>query len=136
MNIPMYSHTITIFPMKKFSIFILLAFAAISMRAEQISSVEPSGSWIYLYNAKGQKYKTLSASSVGTVLGYSSSFFVSESGSWIYLWDSDGKKYKTLSKSSVGNVIGVAGDTFTSRSGSWIYTWDKNGKKINTRSAH
>ena len=121
--------------MKKIFLILLLTMFGISSKAEQISSVEPSGSWVYLYNAQGRKYKTLSASSVGTVVGYSASFFVSVSGSWVYLWDSDGKKYKTLSKSSVGDVIGVAGDTFTSRSGSWIYTWSKDGRKLNTRSA-
>lgn len=124
--------------MKKLILSLLLAFSFGIMSAEQISSIDQTGSWVYLYNAKGSKYKTLSTSSVGTVVGYSSSFFVSvsQSGSWIYLYDADGKRYQTLSQSSVGDVIGVAGDTFTSRKGGWIYTWDKNGKKINTRSAH
>ena len=122
--------------MKKLLLLILLTMFGLSSRAEQISSVETSGSWIYIYNSKGQKYKTLSASTVGTVMGFSSNFFVSQNGSWIYLWDSEGKKINTLSKSTVGDVIGVAGDTFTSKNGSWIYTWDKNGKKINTRSAN
>lgn len=123
--------------MKKLVCMLLVTLCGsfLPMSAQEISSVETSGSWIYLYNSKGTKYRTLSASSVGVVLGYSSTFFVSESGSWIYLYDSDGKKYRTLSKSSVGDVIGVAGDTFTSRSGSWIYTWNKDGKKIATRSA-
>ena len=116
-------------------LFIAIAGSCFTVSAEEISSVETSGSWVYLYNAKGSRYRTLSASSVGTVKGYSSTFFVSENGSWVYLYDSDGKRYKTLSKSSVGDVTGVAGNTFTSRSGSWIYTWDKDGKKINTRSA-
>ena len=124
--------------MKKLILSLLLAFSFGIMSAEQISSIDQTGSWVYLYNAKGSKYKTLSTSSVGTVVGYSSSFFVSvsQSSSWIYLYDADGKRYQTLSQSSVGDVIGVAGDTFTSRKGGWIYTWDKNGKKINTRSAH
>lgn len=123
--------------MKKLICMLVLALAgsSLTISAEEISNVESSGSWVYLYNAKGSRYRTLSASSVGTVMGYSSSFFVSENGSWIYLYDADGRKYKTLSKSSVGDVIGVAGNTFTSRNGSWIYTWDKNGKKINTRSS-
>ena len=122
--------------MKKILLFILLMMAGFSIRAEQISSVETNGSWVYIYNAKGQKYKSLSVSTVGTVMGFSSTFFVSMNGNWIYLWDAEGKKYKTLSKNTVGNVTGVAGDTFTSRNGNWIYTWDKDGKKINTRSAH
>ena len=121
--------------MKKLLLILALAMGAGTMAAEQISSVETNGSWVYLYNSKGKRYKTLSTSSVGQILGYSSTFFVSQSGSWIYLFDSEGKKYKTMAKSSVGDVIGVAGDTFTSRSGSWIYTWDSNGKKINTRAA-
>lgn len=122
--------------MKKFVFILFLSMFGLASKAEQISSVESNGSWVYIYNSKGQKYKTLSVSSVGTVVGYSSSFFVSQNGSWIYLWDSEGKKYKTLSRSSIGDVTGVAGDTFTSRNGSWIYTWDKNGKKINTRPAN
>ena len=104
--------------------------------AEMISSIEDTGTWIYLYNEKGKKYKTLSKSSTGQILGYSSIFFVTQNGNWIYLYDADGKKYKTLSSSSVGTVLGVAGNTFTSRNGNWIYTWDSNGKKISTRSAH
>ena len=108
--------------MKKFLLFFLLAMFGLSSKAEQISSVETNGSWIYIYNSHGKKYKTLSVSTVGTVMGYSSSFFVSQNGNWIYLWDSEGKKINTMSKSTVGEVIGVAGDTFTSRNGNWIYT--------------
>lgn len=119
--------------MKKLLLVCIMAMAGLYAAAEYISSVEQSGSWVYLYNSNGRKYKTLSTSSVGTIVGYSATFFVSQTGSWVYLWDSDGKRYKTLSKSSVGDVIGVAGDTFTSRNGNWIYTWDRNGKKINTR---
>lgn len=117
--------------------YLALALFGLTMvsRAHRISSIEQSGSWIYMYDEAGKKYKTLSASSVGEVVGYSSTFFVSRSGSWIYLWDADGKKYKTISASTIGEVLSVTGDTFTSRNGSWIYTWDRNGKKINTRAA-
>lgn len=121
--------------MKKYLIIAAFLLAIPSLKAEQISDVENNGSWVYIYDSNGKKYKTLSASTVGTVVGFSSNFFVSENGSWIYLWDADGKKYHTMSKSTVGTVIGVAGNTFTSRNGNWIYTWDKDGKKINTRYA-
>lgn len=121
--------------MKKLILLFALLLPGVAMVAEEISSVETSGSWVYVYNAQGRKYKTMSASSVGTVVGFSSTFFVSVKGSWVYLWDAEGKKIATLSKSSVGEVTGVAGDTFTSRSGNWIYTWNSKGKKINTRSA-
>ena len=101
----------------------------------KISSVETSGSWIYFYDANGRRYKTLSASTVGEIKGYSSDIVVTKSGSWIYVYDSEGKRITTLSASSVRDVMGVAGETFTARNGSWIYTFDKKGKKINTRTA-
>ena len=100
-----------------------------------IASIDVSGGWIRLYDAKGRNYKTLSVSSVGEIKGYSSTLIVTQYHGWIYLLDAEGKKCQTKSVSSVGEVIGVAGDTFTSRNGGWIYTWDRNGKKISTRSA-
>ena len=106
---------------------------ALMATTHKISSVETSGSWVYMYDEKGTRYKTLSTSSVGEVKGYSSTFFVSKNGSWIYLYDSEGRRYKTMSYSSVGDVTGVAGETFTSRNGSWVYTWSKDGKKLSTR---
>ena len=98
-----------------------MALFGLPSKAENISSVETNGSWIYIFNTQAKKYKTLSVSTIGTILGYSSSFFVSQKGSWIYLWDSEGNKIKTMSKSTFGEVIGVAGDTFTSKNGSWTY---------------
>ena len=80
--------------MKKILLIFLLAMFGMTSKAEQISSVETSGSWIYIYNSQGKKYKTLSVSTVGTVMVYNSSFFVSQNGSWIYLWNSEGKKIK------------------------------------------
>lgn len=114
-----------------------IALLALAMRAgaHKISSVETSGSWIYMYDDTGHRYKTLCAISMGVVKGYSSEFFVSQNGSWIYLCDSEGQRYKTLRVSSVGEVTGVSGETFTSRKGAWVYTWDKDGKKINMRTA-
>ena len=115
----------------------LLAFALmpIPSNPHTISSVENHGSWIYMYDQNCNRYKTLSANSVGEVMGYSATFFVSRNGSWIYLFDSEGRRYKTMSYSTVGDVTGVAGNTFTAPAGSWIYTWDKDGKKIKTRAA-
>lgn len=121
--------------MKKLLTALLIALVAFPIMAEGLSDIRKNGSWYYLYNEKGKRYKTMPASSVGTVVGWSSSFFVSQNGSWIYLYDSDGKRYKTMSASSVGEVIAVAGNTFTSRKGAWIYTYDSSGRRINTRSA-
>ena len=121
--------------MKKILLAAALSLTFLTAGAETLSSIDQTGTWIYLYNSQGRKYKTLSTSSVGEVLGYSSTFFVARNGAWIYLYDADGRKYKTLSVSTVGEVLGVAGDTFTSRNGAWIYTWSRDGRKISTRSA-
>lgn len=121
--------------MRKLFFAFLLLLGATLASAEEISSIETRNGWVYLYNARGSRYRTLSLSSTGNVVGYSSTFFVTEKGGWIYLYDADGRRYKTLAQSSVGNVTGVAGDTFTSRKGNWIYTWDKTGKRLNTRAA-
>ena len=70
---------------------------AILAGSHQISRVERDGSWVYMYNESGKKYQTLSANSVGDVLGYSSTFFVSRNGNWIYTWDKNGKRLNTRS---------------------------------------
>ena len=74
---------------------ILTIALALLAGAHKISSVETSGSWIYLYDSEGQRYKTLSASSVGEVTGVSGETFTSRNGAWIYTWDRDGKKVNT-----------------------------------------
>ena len=61
--------------------------------SHRIASIEERNGWVYLFDASGKKYQTLSASTVGTILGYSSSFIVSSKSGWIYLIDSEGKKY-------------------------------------------
>jgi hypothetical protein len=119
---------------KTFILFILLT-TPLFMNALSISSIERNGSWYYLYDENGKRCNTFSASSIGDVVGWSSSFFVAQNGSWIYLYDANGKRYKTLSKSSVGDVIAVSGNTFVAKNGSWIYTYDKDGRRISTRSA-
>ena len=121
--------------MKKILAVLCALCISLPMAAELIGSIDMTPTWIYLYNPQGKKYQTLSVSSAGEVVGYSSTFFVCRKGSWYYFFNSDGKKYNTMSVSTVGDVIGVAGDTFTSRNGGWIYTWNRDGKKINTRSA-
>ena len=63
--------------------------------SHRISSVETGGSWIYLYNSEGQRYKTLSASSVGEVTGVAGQTFTSRNGAWVYTWDKNGKKLNT-----------------------------------------
>ena len=70
---------------------------ALLAAAHRISCVETRGSWVYLYDDSGHRYKTLSVSSVGEVKGYSSGFFVSRNGAWIYTWNREGRKVNTRS---------------------------------------
>lgn len=114
------------------TLMMLMAFTA--MQAQKISHIETTRSWHYVYDEKGKKIYTFSASQ-GEVVAYSESFYIIKHGSWYYTCDAKGKKLHTFSQSNVGEVLNAAGDTFTSRKGNWIYTWDKNGKKLNTRSA-
>lgn len=74
---------------------ILTISLAILAGAHKISSVETSGSWVYLYDDAGHRYKTLSASSVGEVTGVSGDTFTSRNGAWVFTWDKDGKKVNT-----------------------------------------
>lgn len=70
---------------------------AILVGSHQISRVERDRSLVCMYNESGKKYQTLSANSVGDVLGCSSTFFVSRNGNWIYTWDKNGKGLNTRS---------------------------------------
>lgn len=109
----------------------LLAFVD-KAQCQQISYIETTKNWYYIYDESGKKIKTFSTN-IGELKGYSSSIFVVQSGSWIYVYDAKGNKIKTMSESSAGKVLSVSGDTFTTQLGSWIYTWSKEGKKISTR---
>ena len=118
-------------------LFFILAFlcSVAGLKAQNISYIETTKNWYYIYDQDGRKTKTLSTN-IGELQGFSSTFFVVKSGSWYYIYDSNGNKTKTLSESTVGKVLSVTGETFTSQVGPWIYTWSKEGKKISTRSAH
>ena len=122
--------------MKKLLITIaLIWFSVANIQAQNISHIETTKNWYYIYDQDGKKIKTLSTSQ-GELKGYSSTFYIIKQGTAFYItYDVKGKRLHTWGVSSVGEILGVAGDTFTSRQGAWIYTWDKNGKKINTRAA-
>ncbi|MCH5238407.1 MAG: hypothetical protein J1E95_11530 [Muribaculaceae bacterium] len=83
--------------MKKLLIFLLLALFGLPSKAENISSVETNGSWIYLWDSEGKKYKTFSKSTIGDIIGVAGDTFTSKNGSWIYTWDKNGKKINTRS---------------------------------------
>ena len=81
--------------MKKFVCVILLAVCCLSTQAQNISYVESTRSWYYIYDANGKRTNTMSESTVGKVLSVSGDTFTSQVGSWIYTWSKDGKKINT-----------------------------------------
>lgn len=120
--------------MKKFAIIFFLGLVTYAPAlAVEISSVEVSGSWVYLYDARGKKYKTVSVSSCGTPVGWSANTVVFRSGGFYKVYDADMKRICTLSVSSCGEVTGVAGNTITTVKGNWVYTYSREGKRLNTR---
>ena len=119
---------------------LLLAFlcAVYSMQAQrqQISYIEETKNWYYVYDEAGKKIGGLSRSSVGDLKGWGNDFFVAKYYSFYRIYDAQGKVLKAMNASDVGEIVGVSGNTITSRRGSWILTWDKDGKKISARSAN
>lgn len=121
--------------MKKLLLSIFLLLSVANLQAQNISHIETTKSWYYIYDQDGKKIKTLSTSQ-GELKGYSSTFYIIKQGSAFYVtYDVNGKRLHTFGAASVGEILAVSGDTFTSRQGAWVYTWDKEGKKINTRAA-
>lgn len=122
--------------MKKLFLSLAVALASVAAYAQshQLSSIEQSGSWYYLYDAAGKKYKSLSTSS-GELLGWSSQYFVLKSYSWYYIYNAEGKKVRSMSVSS-GEFVSVTGNQMILRSGSWLNTYDlSTGRKVNSRPA-
>ena len=119
-----------------FSLLILMLTMAARAQRQQISYIEETKNWYYVYDDQGKKIGGLARSSVGEVMGWGSDFFVAKRYSFYYICDAKGKTLKTMSVSNVGEIVGVSGATITSRKGSWILTWSKEGKKISARSAH
>ena len=120
--------------------FLLLVFlcALLSIQAQQkdISYIETTKNWYYVYDEAGKKIGGLSRSSVGELKGWGSDFFVAKYYSYYRIYDAKGKVLKAMNVSDVGEIVGVSGNTITSRRGSWILIWNKKGKKISARSAN
>ena len=102
------------------------------MQAQQkdISYIETTKNWYYIYDESGKKIKTLYRSGIGDIKGWGKDFFVTRRGAFYLICDAEGKTLKTLGAQSVGEVVSVSSSTFTSRLGVWIYTWNKEGKKF------
>lgn len=116
-------------------LFFLLTLVAQAQR-QQISYIEETKNWYYVYDEKGKMIGGLSRSSVGEIKGWGSDFFVAKRYSFYYICDAKGRTLKTLNVSDVGEIVAVTNSTITSRRGSWIITWNKEGKKISARTAN
>jgi hypothetical protein len=114
-------------------LFLMLALSAQAQKRQQISYIEETKNWYYVYDEQGKRIGGLSRSSVGELKGWGSDFFVAKRHSYYYICDAKGKTLKTMSATNVGDIIGVSNNTITSRKGSWIFTWNKEGKKISAR---
>lgn len=108
----------------------------VQAQRQQISYVEETKNWYYVYDESGKKMGGLSRSSIGELKGWSSDFLVAKYYSYYRIYDAKGKVLKAMNVSDVGDIVGVSGNTITSRRGSWILTWNKDGKKIGARSAN
>ena len=121
--------------MKKLLISAILLFSVLTLQAQSISHIETTKAWYYIYNQDGKKIKTISTS-LGELMGYSSTFYIIKQGRAFYItFDINGKRLHTFGVSSVGEILSATGDTFTSKQGVWIHTWSKDGKKISTTRA-
>ena len=121
---------------KVFTILFLIVALAAQAQRQQISYIEETKNWYYVYDEQGKKIGGLSRSNVDELKGWGSDFFVAKRHSYYYICDAKGKTLKTMSVSNVGEIVGVSNSTITSRKGSWIFTWNKEGKKIASRNAH
>ena len=123
--------------MKRIWTLLVFVFMVVAMQAQkQISYIEETKNWYYVYDEAGKKIGGLSRSSVGDLKGWGNDFFVAKYYSFYRIYDAKGKVLKAMNVSDVGEIVGVSGNTITSRRGSWILILDKNGRKISSRSAN
>ena len=118
------------------TILFLMLTMTVQAQRQQISYIEETKNWYYVYDEQGKKIGGLSRSSVGELKGGGSDFFVAKRYSFYFIYDAKGKTLKTMNVPEVGEIVGVSNNTITSRKGSWVYTWSREGKKISARSAH
>ena len=60
-------------------LFLIITLVALAQR-QQISYIEETKNWYYVYDEKGKKIGGLSRSSVGEIKGWGSDFFVATKG--------------------------------------------------------
>ena len=121
---------------KLFTILLFMLALAVQAQRQQISYIEETKNWYYVYDETGKKIGGLSRSSIGELKGWGTDFFVAKYYSYYRIYDAKGKVLKTMNVFDVGEIVGVSAGTITSRKGSWIFIWNKEGKKISSRSAN
>ena len=121
---------------KLFTIMLLLVALTTQAQQKEISYIETTKNWYYIYDESGKKIKTLYRNGIGEIKGWGKDFFVTKRGPYYLICDANGNTLKTLGVQTVGEVVSVSGNTFTSRLGPWLYLWNKEGKKIQTRGAN
>ena len=114
---------------------VMLLTVIVQAQQRQISYIETTHAWYYIYDEQGKRVKAMSVTGIGELKGWGNDFFVTRNGGFYYIYSMYGKVLKTLGAQSVGEVVAVSGNTFVSRVGSWLSTWNKEGQKISTRSA-
>ena len=117
-----------------FIILFLMLEMTVQAQSLQISYIEETKNWYYVYDEQGKRIGGLSRSSVGDIKGWGSDFFVAKRYSYFRICDAKGKTLKTMNVADVGEIVGVTNSTITSRKGSWIFVWSREGKKISARS--
>ena len=117
-----------------FIILFLMLEMTVQAQSLQISYIEETKNWYYVYDEQGKRIGGLSRSSVGDIKGWGSDFFVAKRYSYYRICDAKGKTLKTMNVADVGEIVGVTNSTITSRKGSWIFVWSREGKKISARS--
>lgn len=103
---------------------------AIKVYSQQISYVEETRNWYYVYDEKGNRLGGLSRNTIGELKGWGNDFLVAKYYSFYRIYDAKGRVLKSMNVSDVGEIVGVSGKTITSRKGSWIFIWNREGKKI------
>ena len=81
---------------KLFTIVLLMVTLAAQAQRQQISYIEETKNWYYVYDEQGKRIGGLSRSSVGELKGWGSDFFVSKRYSYYYICDAKGKTLKTF----------------------------------------
>ena len=95
--------------MKRIWTLLVFVFMVVDMQAQkQISYIEETKNWYYVYDEAGKKIGGLSRSSVGDLKGWGNDFFVAKYYSFYRIYDAKGKVLKAMNVSDVGEIVGAA----------------------------